>query len=186
MLAAAPDRLLLRMDVSGLGRIERGYDGTTGWSIDPGVGPRLLDGRELHELQHSADFYSELKDLSDYESVAVLERTTFEGKDCYAVRLVRKSGIELTEFYDVSTGLLAGSRMDSTSAMGSIPTTSVVDEYREFDGVRLPTRARQRAMGVEWVLTVTTVQHNVVPDEAFAPPAEIRALRDRQTVPAER
>jgi len=185
MLAAAPDRLLLRMDVSGLGRIERGFDGAIGWSIDPGVGPRLLDGRELDELQHSAEYYSELKDLSDFESATVLERTTFEGKDCYAVRLVRPSGIEVTEYYEVATGLLAGSRMESTSAMGSIPTTSVVDEYRDFDGVRLPTRARQRAMGVEWVLTIATVEHDGVPDDAFVPPAEIRALRDRVGAPRE-
>jgi len=186
MLAAAPDRLLLRMDVAGLGRIERGFDGSIGWSVDPGVGPRLLDGRELHELQHSADFYSELKDPSDFASATVLERTTFEGKDCYAVKLVRRTGIELTEYYEVATGLLAGSRMDSTSAMGSIPTTSVVDEYREFDGVRLPTRARQRAMGVEWVLTITSVEHDSVPADAFEPPAEISALRDRDAAPRER
>jgi len=186
MLAAAPDRLLLRMDVAGLGRIERGFDGSIGWSIDPGVGPRLLDGRELHELQHSADFYSELKDLSEFASATVLERSTFEGRDCYAVKLVRRTGIELTEYYEVATGLLAGSRMESTSAMGSIPTTSVVDEYREFDGVRLPTRARQRAMGVEWVLTITAVEHDSVPADAFAPPADISALRDRSAAPRDR
>jgi hypothetical protein len=183
MLAAAPDRLVLRMDVSGLGRIERGYDGSIGWSIDPGVGPRLLEGRELHELQHSADFYSELKDVSDYESAAVLDRTAFEGKDCYAVKLVRPSGIEIVEYYDAASGLLAGSRMDSTSAMGSIPTTSIVDQYREFDGVLMPTRARQRAMGVEWVLTLAAVEHDAVPADAFEPPAEIRALRDRDRAP---
>lgn len=186
MLAAAPDRLVLRMDVSGLGRIERGFDGTVGWSIDPGIGPRLLDGRELHELQHSAEFYSELKDLSEFESATVLERTAFEGKDCYAVRLVRPTGIEITEYYEVDSGLMAGSRMDSTSAMGSIPTISVVDGYKEFDGVRLPTRARQRAMGVEWVLTIATVEHDSVPDEAFVPPAAIRALRERDGAARER
>ncbi|HXE79393.1 MAG TPA: hypothetical protein VNK41_01465 [Vicinamibacterales bacterium] len=186
MLAAAPDRLVLRMDVGGLGRIERGYDGSIGWSIDPGVGPRLLEGRELSELRYSADFYSDLKDFSDFESATVLERTTFEGKDCYAVRLVRPDGMEITEYYDVSSGLLAGSRMDSTSAMGRIPTTSVVDEYREFDGVLLPTRARQRAMGVEWLLTIASVEHDVVPDGAFVPPPAIAALRDRQRAPTGR
>jgi hypothetical protein len=180
MLAAAPDKLLLRMDVSGLGRIERGFDGSVGWSIDPGIGPRVLEGRELDELQHSAEFYSELKDPSEFKSVRVLERATFEGKECYAVELVRPSGISIVEYYDVTSGLLAGSRMESTSAMGSIPTVAVVEEYREFGGVLLPTRARQRAMGVEWVLTITTVEHDVVPDEAFAPPPAIAALRDRQ------
>ena len=177
ILAAAPDRIVLRMELGGLGRVERGFDGTTGWSIDPGIGPRLLQGRELDELRHSAEFYSELKDPSQFSSSAVLERTTFEGKDCYVLKLVRRSGIEVTEYYEVGSGLLVGSQMNSTSAMGSIPTTVVVDDYKEFGGVLMPTRVRQRAMGVEWVLTTTSVEHDTVPAGAFALPAAIAALQ---------
>ena len=176
ILAAAPDRILVRMELGGLGRVERGFDGAVGWSIDPGVGPRLLQGRELDELKHSAEFYSELKDPSRFESVTLVERAPFEGKDCYVMKLVRPSGIEVTEYYEVSSGLLAGSRMTSTSAMGSVPTVVVVDEYKTFDDVLMPTRVRQRAMGVEFLLTTTSVEHNQVPPDAFVPPAEIAGL----------
>jgi hypothetical protein len=177
ILAAAPDRIVLRMELGGLGRVERGFDGTTGWSIDPGIGPRLLQGRELDELRHSAEFYSELKEPSEFSSSAVLERTTFEGKDCYVLKLVRRSGIEVTEYYEVGSGLMVGSQMNSTSAMGSIPTTVVVDDYKEFGGVLMPTRVRQRAMGVEWVLTTTSVEHDTVQAGAFTLPAAIAALQ---------
>ena len=180
IVSAAPDRLLLRMELGGLGRVERGFDGKTGWSIDPGIGPRLLDGRELDELRHSADFYSELKDLSQFASATVAERAVFEDKDCYVVKLVRPSGVEVIEYYDAGTGLLAGSRMNSTSAMGSIPTTLVVDEYKAFGGLLMPTKARQRAMGVEWVLITTSVEHDNVSSDAFAAPPEIVALRSKQ------
>jgi hypothetical protein len=180
IIAAAPDRLLLRMELGGLGRVERGFDGKTGWSIDPGIGPRLLDGRELDELRHSADFYSELKDVSQFASASVVERTIFETKDCYVLKLVRPSGVEVIEYYDASSGLLAGSKMNSTSAMGTIPTTLVVDEYKSFEGLLMPTKARQRAMGVEWVLITTSVEHDKVPPDAFAAPAEIAALRSKQ------
>jgi hypothetical protein len=177
IIAAAPDRVRLRMELGGLGRIERGFDGKIGWSVDPGVGPRLLEGRELDELRHSAEFYSELKEPSQFASATVLERTTFESKDCFAVRLVRPSGVEMVEYYEVGSGLLVGSRMQSTSVMGTIPTVVVVDEYKTFGGVRMPTKARQRAMGVEWVLITSSVEHNAVPDEAFALPPEIAALQ---------
>ena len=181
ILSAAPDKVILRMELGGLGRVERGFDGTIGWSLDPAVGPRLLQGRELDELRDSAEFYSELKDPSRFTSASVTGRTMFEGRECYVVRLVRRSGIEVTEYYDASSGLIAGSRMNSTSAMGSVPTTTVVDEYRTFDGVLMPTKVRQRAMGVESVLTTTSVEHNRVPPAAFVPPAEIAALRqDRE------
>lgn len=177
ILSAAPDRMLLRMELAGLGKVQRGFDGTTGWSIDPGVGPRVLQGRELDELRLSAEFYSELKDPALFESATVVDRRPFEGRDCHVVKVVRKTGIEITEFYDVETGLLAGSQMTSTSAMGSVPTTVVVDEYKAFDGVSMPTKVRQRAMGVEWVLTLTEVEHDRVPDESFELPAEIAALQ---------
>jgi hypothetical protein len=181
ILAAAPDKVVLRMELGGLGRVERGFDGTIGWSLDPAVGPRLLQGRELEELRDSAEFYSELKEPSQFASAAVVERTTFEGKDCYVVRVARRSGIEVTEYYEASSGLLAGSRMNSTSAMGSVPTTTVVDAYAKFDGIMMPTKVRQRALGVESVLTMTSVEHDQVPADAFAPPAAIAALRkDRE------
>ena len=181
ILSAAPDKVVLRMELGGLGRVERGFDGTTGWSLDPAVGPRLLQGRELDELRDSAEFYSELKEPSQFTSASVVERITFEGRECYVVKLIRRSGIEVMEYYDASSGLIAGSRMNSTSGMGSVPTTMVVDEYGTFDGVLMPTKVRQRAMGVESVLTTTSVEHNRVPPEAFAPPAAIAALRqDRE------
>ena len=177
IFAAAPDRMLLRMELGGLGRVERGFDGTTGWSIDPGVGPRLLQGRELDELRISADFYSELKSPDQFASATVVERRSFEGRDCHVVKVVIKSGIEVTEFYDANSGLLVGSQMTSTSAMGSVPTTVVVEEYKPFDGVSMPTKVRQRAMGVEWLLTLTAVEHNRVPESTFDLPAEIAALQ---------
>ena len=43
--AAAPDRLRLIISLPGVGDLERGYDGRVGWSLDPAVGPRLLEGR---------------------------------------------------------------------------------------------------------------------------------------------
>ena len=97
VLAAAPDRIILRVTLGALGTLERGFDGQVGWSIDPAIGPRLLNGPELDELRHSADYYFELHDPASYSSMSLLERTAFEGKDSYAVKLVRKSGFELTE-----------------------------------------------------------------------------------------
>jgi hypothetical protein len=117
-----------------------------------------------------------LKDPGQFKSVTLVERSPFEGRDCYVLRFLRPSGIEVTEYYDAGTGLLAGSQMTSTSAMGSVPTTVFVDEYKEFDGVLMPTRVRQRAMGVEFLLTTTSVEHDVVPPDAFRPPAEVAGL----------
>ena len=176
VLAAAPDRMILRVTLGALGTLERGFDGTTGWSVDPAVGPRLLSGPELDELKHSADYYFELQDPVNYSSMTLLERTNFEGKDSYAVKLVRKSGFELTEYFDVTSGLLNGFQLTTTSMMGKVPGTAVLDGYKTFDGLLVPMVTRQKAMGIESVITFQNVEFDTVPENAFAVPPQIATL----------
>lgn len=177
-LAAAPDRMRIRIDLAALGSMQRGYDGTAGWAVDPAVGPRLVDGAELDEMRTMADFYYDLHPPGTFVSATVVERTAFEGRDCYAVKLVRASGFEVLEYYDAQTSLLAGFRMNSTSSMGTVPSVvTVLEDYKPFGGVLTPTRARQRAMGIESVMTITSIDYEPIPAAAFTPPAEIQALR---------
>jgi hypothetical protein len=68
--------------------------------------------------------------------------------------------------------------MSSTSSMGTVPSVvTVLEEYKPFGGVQTATRARQRAMGIESVMTVTSVEYKPIAPSAFEPPAEIKALR---------
>jgi hypothetical protein len=178
LLAAAPDRMRIRIDLGGLGTMQRGYDGTTGWALDPAVGPRVITGAELDEMRHSADFYYDLHDPKTFKSATVIERAPFEGRECYTVKIIRPSGFEVLEYYDVTTGLIDGFRMSSTSSMGTVPSVvTVLEEYKPYGGVQTATRARQRAMGIESVMVVTNVDYTPLPASAFDLPAEIRALK---------
>lgn len=92
VVAQAPDKMHQWITLPGIGNLEQGYDGTIGWSIDPAVGPRLLEGKELDQLKFAADFYQDLHDPAKYSSMTVVSRGPFEGEDCYEVKLVRTSG----------------------------------------------------------------------------------------------
>jgi hypothetical protein len=133
VVAQAPDKMHQWIMLPGLGNLEQGYDGTIGWSIDPAVGPRLLEGKELDQLKFAADFYQDLHDPAKYSSMTVVSRGPFEGEDCYEVRLVRTSGFELTEFFSTKTGLMVGVKMNATMQMGSVPVT---DDARGVQAVR--------------------------------------------------
>jgi hypothetical protein len=177
IVAAAPDRILIRITLAGLGELQRGHDGEVGWSTDPAVGPRVLTGRELDETRYAADFYADLYTPTDYSSMTVVRRETFEGHDCFTVKLVRVSGFESLEYFDVATGLRLGGRMTSTSMMGSVPdVVTVFGEYRDFGGILVPVRATQRALGVESLLTVEQIAYDTVRDEELRPPPAILAL----------
>ncbi len=180
ILAAAPDKFRLAIKLAGLGDLERGYDGHVGWSVDPTVGPRLLQGRELDELKQSADFFDELHDSSKYKSITVVAKGPFEGRDCYEVKVIRMTGFEYTEYFDVSSGLMSGVKMDATTQMGTVPVTTVMTEYKPFGGVLTPTVTRQRMMGLESVMTISSVSFDNVPPGSFDLPPAIAALIKQQ------
>lgn len=174
--AEAPDRMRLAITLPGLGVMERGFDGKVGWAVDPAIGPRLLEGRELDELKHSADFYDDLHEASRFSSITVVGRTNFDGQECYEVKLVRSTGFEYTEFFNAKTGLLSGVKMNASSQMGSVPVTTSVGEYKVFGGILTPTITRQRMMGLESVTTITSVTFDPLDPKTFEMPPAIAAL----------
>ena len=176
IIAAAPDLIRVMVTLPGLGELQRGYNGKLGWSIDPAIGPRLLDGSELAEFRHSADFYDDLHEPAKFKSIAVVARTSFEGQDCYELRLVKDSGFEYTEFFSVATGLIVGGKLNASSQMGSVPVTSVVSGYKAFGGVLVPTVTRQRMMGLEQLTTVLSVSFDPIDPKSFELPPAIAAL----------
>jgi len=178
--AAAPDRLHLTISLPAVGDLERGYDGHIGWSLDQSIGPRLLEGKELDELKHSADFYDDLHDPKSYSSVTVVGQNVIESAECYEVKLVRTTDFEYTEFFNVKTGLLAGMKMNATSQMGTIPVVQVVSDYKSFGGVLTPTVTRQQMMGLESEMTITSITFDPVDPKAFDLPPAIAALARQQ------
>lgn len=170
---ARPDRIATRAVIAGMGEIGRGYDGTTGWSTNPATGPQVLQGAELALTRYSALWPGDWDAFQTMETVAA---TDFEGKPCYQVHLVTRDSLEVTLYYDRETGLQRGTSFTQESAMGKVPVTAVLSDYQDFNGIKLPTRTVQRAMGIEQVLTLDSVDFDTVPDSAFALPPEIKAL----------
>jgi hypothetical protein len=177
VFAAKPDKSLLRMTIGGIGAIEEGFNGTIGWSLSPMTGPALVEGKELEQKRFESNFFSDLHPDEQYEAMATVGKTEFEGRPCYKVRLVRRgSGSEEFEFYDVATGLKAGGISTRESPMGPITSTSVESNYRKFGPLLQPTTIRATAMGLQQVITIASVEYDNVDPAVFEPPATIKAL----------
>jgi hypothetical protein len=176
VFAAKPDKFVLRMNITGIGQVEEGYDGTTGWSMSAMTGPSVMGGKELEQKRFESDFYGDLHADARYESMTTLEKTTFDGRPCYKLRLVRRGGGEDVEFYDVATGLKAGGIMTRETPMGALTATSVETQYRRFGSLLQPTLLKQTAMGVEQVITLDRIEYDNVEPSVFEPPAAIKVL----------
>lgn len=176
LFAAKPNKSVVKITIAGVGEITEGFDGTNGWTISPMTGPMLLQGKQLEEKRFDTDFYGELHDDSRYESMTTVERTDFDGRPCYKIRLVRKNGGEDFEFYDVATGLKVGRIATRETQMGTVTGTAVETDYRKFGNLLLPGTIKNSLMGVQQVITIQTIEYDGVPAAAFEPPAEIKAL----------
>ena len=172
---AAPDHVLVRTSVQGIGEIVDAYNGVHAWSISPMTGPTLKSGKELEQTKLDADFYSELRDPKKY-TMKTLEKTTFDGRDCYKVSVKRIDGSEDFDFYDVATGLRAGSLNTRETQMGTMTVSNVESGYKKFGALTQATVLTQKIMGVEQKITIESVEYDKVDPSVFEPPAPIKAL----------
>ncbi|MCC7008065.1 MAG: hypothetical protein IT184_04560 [Acidobacteria bacterium] len=179
ILSARPAKLLSRVTVPALGRIENGYNGTVGWSVSPVSGPELLTGRQLSELADDATFDSQLHDASRVREMTTTGRIDFDGRPAYRVRVVLASGSEQIEYFDAEAGFQIGSEASRATAQGVVSMVNVLREYRRFGALVQPTVFVQRALGFEQRLTIASFEYDVVPPGAFDPPAEVKALIGR-------
>lgn len=174
--SAKPNKSIVKITIGGIGEVMEGYDGKVGWSLSPMTGPRLTDGKELEEKMFDADFYSDLHEEGRYASMTTVDKAMFDGRPCYKIRLVRKSGAEDFDFYDVETGLKAGAIGTRESQMGPMNVTQVHSDYKKFGGLLVPTTMKQSAMGVQQILSLSSVEFDSVDPSVFEPPAQIKAL----------
>ena len=184
------DQLVITVELSGMGEMGFGYDGTVAWRTHPMMGATILDGVELDRMRLQADWNASLKSPDLYESIRTVGLETFGGKECYKVETVAKPAKgedaaktkkfrTTTEFYEKETGLLAGSVSTNSSPMGEMAVTVVTSEYEEFDGLLLATKLVQQTPQGDLVLTVDTVEFDTVAPKEFELPAEVKKLAEK-------
>jgi len=174
--AKRPDKLVIRITLPGIGELAQGFDGKVGWSLDPITGPMVLEGKMLDQQREEARFDSVLHDETNFTSRETIGRTQFEGKDCLKLKLVRKSGQEVTEYYDAQSGLLMGSAEVQETPLGSVNATGILSDYKKFGDVLFATKLTQKMGPLAQVMTFSSMEFNKVEDSAFDLPDPIKTL----------
>lgn len=185
MLSLRPTQALLRVQISGLGLIETGYNGTVAWSIDPMVGPSLVTGEQLTEMKNDSHFDALLHPASVVASTLNLGKVEFDGRQAWKLMVKLVSGTSRDEFYDVDSGLLIGHEGMTVSDMGKMPVRTILRDYKVFSGIRQPTQLIQSSMGLEQTITIREVAFNNVDAKAFDVPPAIKAIIREPAAPQE-
>ena len=174
---ARPNKMLMVMEIPGMGEMKSGYDGQVAWSVNPMQGPRIVEGAELQQTLRQADFDANLRFEHLFPTLETVERTEMAGRPCYRVRMVAENGDEAFGCFDTETKLLLGMTSRMESEQGTIETTIEFQDYRDFGGVKMPARTVMSVMGQQMVMSVRELDTNPIPDATFALPAEVRALQ---------
>jgi hypothetical protein len=174
---ASGDRVT-RIELPGMGEIHSGYGPEVSWSIDPFMGPRLIEGDELTAMIERSEPAAILREDKFVLQARTIERTEFAGQACYRVELTWRSGRTTHDCYSVDSGLMIAMEAIETSPMGEVESLTLLEEYQEIHGALVPTVTTVRVMGQDQVLTFEDFQLGP-PDEAwFVMPPAIRTLLD--------
>jgi outer membrane lipoprotein-sorting protein len=178
---AGPDKLLVEMNIEGMGKMMEGSNGEVAWAVNAMQGPRIKDGAEKSEAILHAQFNGELrwKELYTHAETTGIENVA--GKDCYKVVLTPKNGGNpITRWYDKDSGLMLKMRVKANSPMGEIESDSDVSDYRKEGDILMPHKVVQHIATMEMSITVENVKHNAdIPKDKFDLPAEIKALQSK-------
>lgn len=176
VIRAAPNQMVMKAELAGVGTTSNGYNGEVGWSENPMSSPSVLSGEQLDQAIREADFYHQLRYDQHYPTQETVELTQFGSEPAYKLRLVDKKGREVIEYYGQTTGLLVGREGKRLTEMGEVDTKFTIGEYRNFEGLLLPATTVMSVMGMEIKQTVDTVSFAPIDPAAFEPPAAVKTL----------
>ncbi len=175
---AAPNKMATKSTIPGVGEMVQGTNGEIAWDANPMQGPRLLSDKELAQTLEGADFYGNLLYPADrFSSMENLGVVDFNGEKTYKVKLVRKaSGNETVQYFSVATGLIVGAELTQVSQMGTMQISSTLSDYKEFGGIKFPTKTEVTMGANKLIMTISNVMVNGAPTTAFDIPDAVKPL----------
>jgi hypothetical protein len=156
--------------------IMSGFDGKTAWAIAPGAGAQVLDSAQTTALKAQADFFGDYYDPSRIKSAETLEIDDFNGQRCYKVKIVHKDDSVAIIYLDSATGLRAGQTETTKMGAQEMERTMVMSDYKDFGGVKMPTKRIIKLPMAEVVGEITAIEFDDVDATTFALPDAVKAL----------
>ncbi len=176
LFQARPDKMVQHVVIPASGSIDEGYDGKVGWMIDPQAGPSLLADRELADFVADAWFDSPLHSPDHIREMTVLERTQFNNRPAFKLRVVYIGGQERFEYFDAENGLQIGIEGQYATPMGVMPMRATYQDYQKFGTILQISSLVERMLGIDQNRHLDLVEYNDVPSSVFDLPKPIKAL----------
>jgi photosynthetic reaction center cytochrome c subunit len=160
----APNRRLVVINTP-QGSSYQGFNGTTGWIINP-VEKREMSAEELSQFKQGAELYKIIKLKEFYTRKNVIGRVRIGDREAYVVEVTLADGKPEKLLFDIQTGLLIRKRVESETVLGTIFEETDFEDYRNVEGVKLPFTIRLSKLDSGLIRKFTEIKLDVPIDEA--------------------
>jgi len=169
----SPDKFYMETSLPGIGLSRQGYNGKTGWSMDPVLGYRELADAELEMLRQNVALAKMADFAVAFTAMERLPDQTQGGETVAVVRAVNGSGHADRLYFSTQSGLLRGwDTVAEAGPVGSVPVKMRFSDYREAGSLRVPFRTEVKTPAFDSVVSVKEMETNIEVDPAiFEPPA---------------
>jgi hypothetical protein len=168
-----PGAFYSKIDVAGYGVVEQGIKGDTGWSQDPDSGLKNMSRNDIAAALRDHDVHRELR-LKELYPTMTVSRANENGHEYYLIEATPAKGAPEKLLFDPASGLLVKQTVERvTQEEGIVPTDIFYEDYKDFDGVKVPTTVRQVTPDYTSIMKIKEVQNNApIDDSKFAKPAK--------------
>ena len=176
----APNKAYIVQDIAGIGKTESGTDGNIAWQMSPMMGVRILSGEEKEATMREATLNSDLEPDKWYKSIENTGTEDVNGKPAYKVVFTTNSGQKETRYFDKASFLPVKTETVVKGPQGEVPVSTLVTDWQEIEGIKMPMKVTQHIMQFDQTLTVTKVEQNVdIPAEKFEVPEKVKAAASK-------
>jgi photosynthetic reaction center cytochrome c subunit len=163
----APDKSWVSTSTPRGARVQA-FDGTQGWTQAGRVEPM----RDVTDIKMNSDFYRNLKFTGRYKQARVFRKEKVGDRDAWVV-MARVPNPQYTDmlYFDVDSGLLLRRTTLRRTALGPLPTTLDLSDYRDVDGVKMPFKVTIATPDGLQTVNVTEMKVNIpIEDSRFEMP----------------
>ena len=171
----APNQQLTTINISGIGEVKEGFDGTNGWEINPMTGPALKKGVALEQAARSAKFSALLNPLDGLTDARTTGTEEFAGQPCWEVTAQGPGG-DVNMYFVKSTGAIRGMSMTADSPMGPLNVITEMKDCKKFGDVMITTTMTISMMGQSQNITITDVTFDPIDSSVFDLPPQIATM----------
>ncbi|MAB29613.1 MAG: hypothetical protein CMJ53_10140 [Planctomycetaceae bacterium] len=171
----APNQQLTTINISGIGEIKEGFDGTDGWELNPMTGPALKKGVALEQAARSAKFSTLLNPLDGLTDARTTGTAEFGGQPCWEVA-AKGPGGDVKMYFSKAEGSMSGMSMTADSPMGPLNIITEMKGMKKFGDISVATTMTISMMGQSQSLTITDVSFDPIDSSVFDLPPQIATM----------